>query len=111
MLCRGRFLRKTVGTTAAEQLVVQTSKGNAAAPVPRPPHTGVRVYTCLLFGTQGSGKTSMLEALAGCKAPNDGESGNVHKAVRMLPATKTEPLTVRFHSCSGCVTHSCRFLP
>jgi hypothetical protein len=99
--------RRVLGSTAGDRLLVQTSSGSAAAPVPRPRGIGVRMFTCLLFGSKGSGKTSMLRAFAGCKAPGEEGSGEVHKALRMLPPSKTQPATVRlqYMSLPDCALH------
>ena len=86
--------RQPVGSAAAEQLLVQTTNGAPATPSPRPDRVGVAAYTCLVFGTAGCGKTTLLEAFAGCKAPQPAASP-AHTAICFLPSCNDAPAQVR----------------
>ena len=93
---------RPVGTAAGEKLLTcsMRRKPGSQTPMPRPVRVGVRVFTCLLFGSRGAGKSTMLEAFSGCSVPANGDSNGaggaaVRKAVRMIPAQDKQPPTVR----------------
>ena len=88
---------------AARELfaIVDRRKSMHIMPPEVPDSAGVHVITCLMFGSRGCGKTTMLQTFAGCAAPKlvDGAEAAArsaeHKAIRLLPADDSRPQTVR----------------
>jgi ABC-type branched-subunit amino acid transport system ATPase component len=80
--------------------------------MPRPIKVGIRVFTCLILGSQGAGKTVLLQTFSGCKvrkskqsqqqaqgANNAKQEGGAeeeaHSATYFVPATDQAPPTAR----------------
>lgn len=95
--------KQRVGTTAVSLLLVSCPRRRAASyqPLPRLMDAGIRVFSCLVFGSSGCGKSTLLAAVAGvdpasARAAIEDESkerdGSV--ATHLLAADETRPATV-----------------
>jgi hypothetical protein len=78
--------------------------------LPRSVASGIRIFSCLLFGSQGCGKTKLLHMLAGTgtsrtAAPIISEDGL--KAARLVPGRGDTPDTVRPSTTLGARSASC----
>jgi hypothetical protein len=89
VLCREAGDFRPVGSTAGTKLLLNTPRrrSTSSAPVPRPIKVGIRVFTCLMFGSQGCGKTTLLETLSGCKV-RQSTQGPYEKARTSANGTK-----------------------